>query len=204
MSPVSQVKINDHLFASLVHGGILLAILFLVMLSSCQEPAPPPLEPNPVGDFFKEIQAGLDAASAGTITILGVDDNCEAGPDLQRQVRQEIMAQLRKLESIEILEYPQSELDANYEEMGIDLTDGISPEKAMALGESLQAETLLYASIETTAPDVHIKVYSGFTGGIIFAKTLQEWQLPITEEEETFDMFGAPSDTGETTEAEGI
>jgi hypothetical protein len=197
MSPVNQVKINDHLFASLVHGGILLAILCLVMFSSCQKPEPPPPEPNPVGDFFKEIQDALDTATATTISVLGVDDNCGAGTNLQRQVRQEIIAQLHNLESIEILEYPQTELDAKFVEMGIKLSDGISPENAVALATSLQAGALLYASIETTTPDVHVKVYSGTTGSIIFAETLQGWELPITENQGPLDLGGGTT-TSET------
>jgi hypothetical protein len=195
MSPVNQLKINDRLFASLVHGGILLAIFCLVMFSSCQKPESPPAEPNPVGDFFKEIQDVLDTATAKTITILGVDDNCGAGLDLQRQVRQEIIAQLHNLESIEILEYPQSELDAKFVEMGIKLSEGISPENATELAGSLEADTLLYASIETTTPDVHVKVYSGTTGSIIFAKTLQGWELPITENAALLDLSGGTTTT---------
>ncbi|MCX6645034.1 MAG: hypothetical protein NTY09_01545 [bacterium] len=183
------MKINDHLFASIVHGGILLAIFCLVMFSSCKKPIPTP-EPNPVADFFKEIQDVLDTATAKTITILGVDDNCAAGPNLQRQIRQEIIAQLHNLESIEILEYPQSELDAKFVEMGTKLSEGISPENATELAGSLEADTLLYASIETTAPDVHIKVYSGTTGAIIFAETLQGWQLPITASNAPLDLGG--------------
>ena len=202
MSQVSQVKLNDHIFASLVHGGILIAILCLVTISSCQEPPPPPREPDPVGDFFEGLQDGLDEASADTVTILGVEDNSGTGPDLQRLVRQEILAELNQLETVQILEYPQTELDIKYIEMEITLSDGISPDKARALAESLMADALLYAAIESDAPDVHIKIYSAETGGIVFAETLQEWPLPITEEEETFDLLGGSSlsETGEDSE----
>ncbi len=174
----------------MVQGGILLAILCLVSFSSCQDPPPPPREPDPVGDFFDDLQDGLDDSSADTITVIGVDDNSGSGPDLKRQVYQEIITQLHVLDSVEILEYPQPYLDNKFIEMGLNLADGISPEDAVSLAEFLVTGSLLYASIESDAPDVHIKVYSADNGGIVFAETLQEWPLPITEEEETFDIMG--------------
>lgn len=193
---MNPVKLKDSIFALMVHGGILLAILCLVSFSSCQDPPPPPREPDPVGDFFDDLQDGLDDSSADTITVIGVEDNSDSGPDLKRQVYQEIITQLHILDSVEILEYPQSDLDNKYKEMGIILADGISPEDAVSLAEFLGAESLLYASIESEAPDVHIKVYSAENGGIIFAETLQDWPLPITEEEEVFDIMGGIGEAG--------
>ena len=83
-----------------------------------------------------------------------------------------------------------TDLENKFMEMEINLADGISPEDAVSLAEFLGAGSLLYASIESDAPDVHIKVYSAGNGGIIFAETLQGWPLPITEVEETFDIMG--------------
>ncbi|MCK4721406.1 hypothetical protein KAU08_12125 [bacterium] len=184
------MKLKESIFALMVHGGILLAILCLVSFSSCQDPPPPPREPDPVGDFFDDLQDGLDDSAADTITVIGVDDNSGSKPDLKRQVYQEIITQLHILDSVEILEYPQPDLDNKFIEMEINLADGISPEDAVSLAEFLGAGSLLYASIESDAPDVHIKVYSADNGNIIFAETLQGWPLPITEEEETFDILG--------------
>lgn len=184
------MKLKDSIFALMVQGGILLAILCLVSFSSCQDPPPPPREPDPVGDFFDDLQDGLDDSSADTITVIGVDDNSGSGPDLKRQVYQEIITQLHILDSVEILEYPQPYLENKFMEMAINLADGISPEDAISLAEFLCTDSLLYASIESDAPDVHIKVYSAGNGGIVFAETLQDWPLPITEAEETFDIMG--------------
>ncbi|HEX9744791.1 MAG TPA: hypothetical protein VGB30_05135 [bacterium] len=172
---------EDNLLAFLVHTSILLAISLVAMNTSCaQEEPPPPPEPDPVETFFEEIQAGLDSIAAETVMIIGVEDSIGAGTDLQRQIFQEIQSRLYELESITILEYEDPELGSKFEELGINPAEKISPDKAADLADVLKTDAMLYASIESTVPDVHFKIYSGETGAVVFADTLQGWVLPVT------------------------
>ncbi len=193
-----MLKLREHIFPFTVHGTILLIIAILLIATSCQkEPEPP--EPDPVGDFFEELQDGLDDAGAESVTVIAVDDNIGVGEDIRRQVFQEIQAQIHELETVVIIEHPTSELEARYAEMGLIPSEGISPELAIELTEALGADALLYASIESEAPDVHIKLYAAETGAVVFAETLQAWPLPITQEAGGIDLLGME---GEETDEE--
>ncbi len=182
------MQLRDHIFALSIHGGILLAICILVLVTSCGSEPPPPPEPDPVTTYFKDLQIGLDETGAETVTVIAVEDNSGVGEAVQRQVYQEILAQLHELESIKILEYPQTDLEETFSEIGIEQVSRLSPDDAIELASELRADSLLYASIESNAPDVHIKIYSAENGAIVFAETLQAWLLPISKEE--VDLFG--------------
>ncbi len=171
-------------------------------LVSCGGKGPPPKEPDPAGDFFDDLQESLDNAAAESVTVIAVDDSVDAGENLQRQVYQEIQSRLYELETVGILEYPKSQIESQFEQMGIVPSDGISPDDAISLAQEFKADALLYASIESKAPDVHFKVYAAETGAVIFSDTLEEWQLPISAaEEEVFDLFDL-EDTSDATETD--
>jgi hypothetical protein len=206
MPPGESVKIHDNLFALIVHSGILLIICVLVLATSCQQPPPVPV-PDPVGDFFDKISDSLDEAGSETIIVIAVDDNIGAGQDIKRQVYQEIQSRLHQLESANIIEYPSPVLDEKFREKDIVPSEGISPDEVKSLATELASDTLLYASIESSAPDVYIKIYSGETGAVIFAETLQKWPLPVEKAPE--EMPSVPGALGEassdgTTGAEGV
>ena len=186
------MQLRDHLLALIVHGGILLAICIIVLTTSCGKEAPAQT-PDAVAGYFRKLQSSLDSTGAESVVVIAVDDNAGAGQDLQRKVFQEIQAQLQNIKSASVLEYPRSVLDEKFRTLGIDPKDRISPEAAISLAKDLQADALLYASIESSAPDVHIKLYSGETGAVIFAETLQAWPLPVTKEEDTTGL----EETGE-------
>jgi hypothetical protein len=190
-----MMKTRDHLFALAVHGGIIFAIAILITVSSCQPAAPPPPEPDPVASFFKEIQTTMDDEAAESVTVIGVDDNTGRNENLKRQIFQEIQAQLHALGSFSIIEQPTSVLEAKFTELGITPSSGISPDDAKQLARELNADVLLYASIESSAPDVHIKLYSAETGSVIFAETLQAWPLPVSRDKEE-DLTGLFGDEG--------
>lgn len=175
---MNQMNLREHIFAILIHGGILAVIAALVLVTSCQG-KPTEAKPDPTKAFFKDIQHALDKVSADTITVIQINDSIEAGPDLRRQVFQEIQSCLHELKDISILEYSQSHLEQIFKDEKITPSEGISPDNAKELAEKLNAKALLYASIESKAPDVHFKIYSGETGQIIFAKTLSGWKLSI-------------------------
>lgn len=194
------MRIRDHIIALTIHAGILLVALLLVLTTSCEKEEPPP-EPDPVLVFFRDLQEGLDNALAESVTVIAVEDSIGAGDDLRRQVYQEIISQLYSLEFVAILEYPNSRLEAAFSRLGIDPKDGIAPEDVMALAQEFAADALLYASIESSTPDVHIKLYSAQNGAVVFAETLQDWQLPVSRdlgimdlmEEESASLGGAES-----------
>jgi len=207
------VNLREHFIAISIHGGILLAICVLILATSCEkQPEPPP--PDPVGDFFGEVQDGLDDAGVETITLITVDDHSGEGADLTRQIVQEIKSQLNQLEGISIIEYPGADLEEAFEEYEIVPEDGLSPEDAMDLALELNTGALMYAAIESEAPDVYFQVYTGETGAIVFADTLEDWPLPVersqqddlsgildesgNEEPEADDPEEAPDDTGES------
>jgi len=174
------VKLRDNLFALIVHAGILVIIAVVILLTSCQKEAT--TEPNPAELFFKEMKKALDTASIQSVTILQVNDSIAAGGDLKRQVYEEILNNLHKLSTLNILEYPQSRIESAFKELGIIPADGIAPEDIVELGQRFQTQAFIYASIESRAPDVHFKVYSAQTGSIIFANTLSNWALPVSKE----------------------
>lgn len=178
---MTKVQIRDHIFAVSVHIGIIICIGILVLVTSCGKPEPPPADPDPVADFFKEIQSSFDEVTAETVIVIGILDNAGVGDDITRQVFQEIQTQLNKLGGVTILEQPTAKLDSIFQEHQIDPKEGISSEKAIELGEALQVDAMLLASVESDAPDVHVKVYATSTGAVVFAETLQEWPLPVTE-----------------------
>jgi len=189
---VRNLHLRDHLFAITVHGGILLAIFILVIATSCKEEPPPP-EPDPVGDFFEELMDALDLDGAESISVIAVDNNSTADSSIQRQVFQEIQTELDKLETLTIREFPMSFLEERYAEMGIMPSDGISPDDAVELASELNADALLYASIESSAPDVHMKLYSGESGAVIFAETLEAWPLSVSRDADSdMDLFSTP------------
>jgi len=202
-----MLKLRDHIFPFTVHGAILIVIAILLLATSCQkEPEEP--EPDPAGDFFDEVLDALDEVGAESITIIAVDDNAGVGEDVQRQVYQEIQTQIHELETIAIIEHPTSELTAKFEEMGLVPYEGISPEEAVELAGELGVHSLLYASIESDAPDVHVKIYAAETGELAFAETLQAWPLPVAREVEGIDLLGEgeseedPVESAEETEEE--
>jgi len=191
---VRNLHLRDHLFAITVHGGILLAIFILVVATSCEKEPPPP-EPDPVGDFFDDLMEALDMEAIESISIIAVDNNTGSDSSLQRQVLQEIQTELHKLEMLTIREFPKSYLEEQFTEMGITPSDGVSPDDAVELASDLNAGGLLYASIESTAPDVHMKIYSGESGAVIFAETLEAWPLSVTrDQEDETDLFSLPED----------
>jgi hypothetical protein len=179
---------------------ILAGIVSLLLVISCNKEEVK--EPDPAQDIFRQIKSVLNTAGAETIAVIQVKDSAGAGPDLQRQVLEEIQSQLHKLGGVGIVEYPQSRLEQTFNSIGITPSEGISPEDAVALARELQTGALLYASIESKTPDVHFKVYSGESGAIIFAETLAGWVLPVKKQEETPLLPGigtspAPGSTGE-------
>ncbi len=185
----------------MVHGGILLAICIIVLTTSCGT-EPPAQTPDAVSGYFHKLQSSLDSTGAETVVVIAVDDNAGAGQDLQRKVFQEIQAQLQNIKSASVLEYPRSVLDEKFRTLGINPQDRISPEAAISLAKDLQADALLYASIESSAPDVHIKLYSGETGAVIFAETLQAWPLPVTKQEDTTGILDLGEGTSSPDQAE--
>lgn len=195
---MTELRLRDHLFAILVHGGILAVIAVLVLTTSCGQKAKP-LELSPAELFFRDISDALDKAGAETVTVIQVNDSANAGTDLKRQVLEETQSQLHKLKGVGILEYPQSRLEGVFQQLNITPPDGISPEDAKALAAQLQTSALLYASIESKTPDVHFKIYSGETGAIIFANTLSGWQLPVTKPPEPLDLLGTTGGTSQPT-----
>ncbi len=192
-------RTRDHIFALMVHGGILFAIFVLVLATSCRQEPPPP-EPDPVGDFFENLMDNFDEIAAESVTVIAVDDNIGAGDDLARQVYQEIQTELDRLGTIAIREFPKPFLEEKFSEMGIVPSNGISPEDAMALADDLNVDSLLYASIESETPDVHIKLYSRETGALIFAETLQAWPLSVSRQEKPADLMGLTEEEAPETE----
>ena len=154
-----------------------LAAIVLLPLASCS--SKPTVVPDPAKDFFKKIQDALELAGAKDVTVIAVTDAVNAGPDLKRQVLEEIQSRLHALDGIGILEYPQSRLDTEFKNLNVIPSDGIAPEDAKALAGKLQTTSLLYASIESSVPDVHFKVYSGSTGQIICADMLSGWRFRL-------------------------
>ena len=199
---MKNLHLRDHLFAITVHGGILLAIFILVLATSCKEEPPPP-EPDPVGDFFEELMDALDLDGAESISVIAVDNNSIADSSIQRQVFQEIQTELHKLETMTIREFPVSFLEEQFTEMGITPSDGISPDDAIDLASDLNTDALLYASIESSAPDVHMKLYSGESGTLIFAETLEAWPLSVSRDENSeMDLFSTPDEEALPEESE--
>jgi hypothetical protein len=173
----------------MIHAGILLVALMLVLSTSCQKEEPPP-EPDPVADFFKDLQKGLDNALAESVTVIAVEDSIGAGDDLRRQVYQEILSRLYDLDVVAIIEYPSSRFQAAFSRLAIVPRDGIAPEDVIELAKEFTADALLYASIESSAPDVHFKLYSAATGAVVFAETLQNWKLSVSRTEGLTDLLG--------------
>jgi hypothetical protein len=172
---------RDHIIALAINGGIIAAIAILILTTSCSKAAP---VPDPAETMFSSVKKALTTDGAKSVTVIAVIDSVDAGEDIQRQVHEEILSQLHSLKDIEILEYPDSQLNDEFKTMNISPVDGISPEAAVKLAEELKTGALLYASIESKTPDVHFKVFSGKTGGIIFAEMLAKWTLPVTVKEE--------------------
>jgi hypothetical protein len=170
------LKLRDHLFAILVHGGILAVIAVVVLMTSCQQKPP---DPDPAQLFFRGVKDALNKASLDKVTVIQVSDSANAGPDQTRQVMEEVLNQLHKLEGIVLIEYPESRLESAFRDLKIKPSEGLSPDDAKALATQLGTSALIYASIESKTPDVHFKVYSGTTGEIIFANTLAAWKLPV-------------------------
>ena len=165
----------------------LIAAFYSLVVMSCKEPPPEPKPPDPVGDFFDEMMDGFDGAMAESVIVIMVNDAADAGETMQRQVLQEIHSQLYLLETVRIIPAPQSQINAAFEQYDVEPMEGIAPEGAVSLALEFQADSLLYASIESKAPDVYFQLYSGDSGDIVFSKTLSAWELPITEEEVPFD-----------------
>ena len=190
------MKLRDHIFAVLIHGGILAVIAVVVLTTSCQKEKAP--DPEPAQIFFRDIKDALNKASLDKITVIQVNDSIGVGPDLSRQIMEEVQSRLHKLDGIEILEYPQSRLESIFRDLKIKPSEGISPDDAKALASELGATALLYASIESKTPDVHFKVYSGQTGTVIFANTLAGWDLPVKNGDSAsgIDLGGGATSVG--------
>jgi hypothetical protein len=174
-----------------------------IIAVSCEKDGPPQKEPDPVSDFFRGFLDALDTAMAESVIIIKVDNPVGAGEDVERQVYHEIQSRINNLGTIRIIEYPKSQIEAAFEQYGIVPSEGISPQDAKRLAQEFQTDALLYASIESKAPDVYFRLYSGESGEVVFAKTLSDWQMPITpeteEEPDTLDLGDTTG--GETTEA---
>jgi hypothetical protein len=148
-------------------------------MTSCKEKAP---DPDPAQLFFRGVKDALAKASLDKVTVIEIDDSAAVGPDITRQVKEETLTRLHKLDGIEIMEFPESDLESTFAELKIKPSEGISPDDAKAIASKLGVGAILYASIESKTPDVHFKVYSGQTGTVIFADTLSGWVLPVKNE----------------------
>jgi hypothetical protein len=192
---VSEVRARDRCLM------ITIAILLLTSgLVSCKEKAP---EPGKVELFFRQIRNAVESDGATNVVVVQVNDSVGAGPDIERQVLEEIQSQLHAMQSVGIIEYPQSELEAAFRNLSVSPSDGISPANAMALAQQLSAGALLYASIESKAPDVYFKIYSGESGAVIFSNTLAGWLLPVTPPPAVVtDLLGTGSGTAQVGEAQ--
>ena len=104
---------------------VLAGIISLLSIVSCNKEEVK--EPDPAQDLFRQMKMPPCTAGAETIAVIQVKDSVGTGPDLQRQVLEEIQSQLHNLGDVGVIEYPQSRLEQTFTTMGITPSEGISP-----------------------------------------------------------------------------
>lgn len=146
-------------------------------------------------DFFIGLEDVLMEKNLESICIVEINDPKKNDAHRIRNVRQATMAQLAQMVGITINEVSSKTVDQVLGDLKGTASSGLDPRDVMAIGDKLEVDCLLFASIESSKNDVFFWAYSVITGGLVFSDTLQEWKLPISKDFDfDLDMGTTPLD----------
>lgn len=135
---------------------------------------------------FKELITTITDMELSSIGIIRIDDLINSDITIERQVRQEILEELTKVEELDIIEKDSDELQQFLTTEKIDPKRGLSSDAASKIADYFDVKAVLYGTIESKT-DLNLKMYEGKNGGVIFARTISNLKLPLTNKSVNFD-----------------
>ena len=157
--------------------------------SSAQEPA----KRRVVDEYdnsimFNNLRSTIEDVGIKSISIVRIDDMIKTDKARERQVYQEVLEELTKIEELQVVEGDQAEIDNFFKEKGIDPSRGLSTDSSINLAVFLNVDAVIYGTIESDDFDVNLKVYNAEDGGVLFSQTLSNLQIPIGKNASKFEI----------------
>jgi hypothetical protein len=146
---------------------------------------------EPAGEFdnsssFAELVTTITDMEVESVGIIRIDDIINSDSNLERQVRQEILEELTKVEELEIIEKDSEELKLFLATKKVDPKRGLSSAQATDIADFFEVDAVLYGTVESQT-DLNLKMYLAENGGVIFARTISNLQLPLTKKAVDFE-----------------
>jgi hypothetical protein len=135
---------------------------------------------------FKELITTITDMEISSIGIIRIDDPINSDATIVRQVRQELLEELTKVEELDIIEKDSDELQQFLTTEKIDPKRGLSSDAASKIADFFDVKAVLYGTIESKT-DLNLKMYEGKNGGVIFSRTISNLKLPLTNKSVSFD-----------------
>lgn len=135
---------------------------------------------------FEELITTISDLEISSVGIIRIDDPINSDATIVRQVHQEILEELTKVEELDIIEKDSDELKLFLTTEKIDPKRGLSSDAACKIAEFFDVKAVLYGTIESKT-DLNLKMYEGKNGGVIFSRTISNLKLPLTTKPVNFD-----------------
>jgi hypothetical protein len=107
---------------------------------------------------FKELITTITDMEISSIGIIRIDDPINSDATIVRQVRQELLEELTKVEELDIIEKDSDELQQFLTTEKIDPKRGLSSDAASKIADFFDVKAVLYGTIESKT-DLNLKMY---------------------------------------------
>lgn len=137
---------------------------------------------------FKSLRSTLEELEIKSISIIRIDDMIKSDDARERQVYQEVLEELTKIEELQVVEADTNDIDKFLKEKGVDPLRGLSTDASINLSVFLKVDAIIYGTIESEDFDINLKVYNAMDGGVLFSQTLSNLQIPIGKASTKFEI----------------
>ena len=138
--------------------------------------------------IFKSLETAIEEYEITSISVVRIDDMVKDDPTRERQVTQEVLEELTKVEELKLVEVDSKDIDDFFKQKGIDPGRGLNTDSSINLASFLDVDAIIYGTIESEDVDVNLKMYSAKDGGILFSQTLKSLKLPLMNKGLTFEI----------------
>lgn len=154
-----------------------LLLLVLMLGAGCgQEADTGPADPNRL--IWRQLTGVITEQDLSRIALLRVEDKVSQRENIERQVHQQLLAELTLIPDLRLVETNQAIVEDLRVRHGATLSQAIPAPMTLELCQQLDVEAFVFATVENNDYDVNLKLYLGRTGTVIFTKTLEDLQLP--------------------------
>lgn len=176
-----------------------LIIASMILASGCNTPATDAATEDTASTkkkmsnskIFDNLKDTIEMNEVATISVVRIDDMVEHDAMRERQVYQELLEELTKVELLKLVEVDSKDIEAFFKQNDIDPGRGLNSTSSIALAKFLNVDAIIYCTIETYEVDINVKMYSAIDGGLLYVQTLRGLQLP-TKKKEVEEKFEIP------------